>query len=109
MTTAVEDGVQAVEACRTTPFDAVLMGMMMPRMDGLAATRAIRDLEAAQGRGRTPIIMLTANTLQDHVVRALMAGADLHLPKPITASALYQALARISAAGGAAHTLSAQG
>ena len=109
MTTAVEDGVQAVEACRTTPFDAILMDMMMPRMDGLAATRAIRDLEAAQGRGRTPIIMLTANTLQDHVVRALMAGADLHLPKPITASALYQALARISAACGAANTLSAQG
>lgn len=108
-TTAVEDGVQALEACRTTHFDAVLMDMMMPRMDGLAATRAIRDWEAEQGRGRTPIIMLTANTLQDHVVRALMAGADLHLPKPITASALYQALARISATGGAANTLSAQG
>lgn len=101
MTTAVEDGVQAVEACGRTHFDAVLMDMMMPRMDGLAATRAIRDLEAAQGQGRTPIIMLTANTLREHVDRALMAGADLHLPKPITASALYQALARLGAFGGA--------
>lgn len=109
MTTAVEDGVEALEACRNMDFDAVLMDMMMPRMDGLEATRAIRDFEAAQGRGRTPIIMLTANTLGEHVARALLAGADLHLPKPITASALYEALARISASGGAADPLSAQG
>ncbi|WEK59196.1 MAG: ATP-binding protein [Candidatus Brevundimonas phytovorans] len=108
MTTAVEDGVQAVEACRATQFDAVLMDMMMPQMDGLEATRAIRDLETAQGLGRTPIIMLTANTLAEHVARALLAGADLHLPKPITASALYEALDQISASGGSSNVLSAQ-
>ena len=108
-TMAVEDGIQAVEACRTTRFDAVLMDMMMPRMDGLEATRAIRELETAQNRGRTPIIMLTANTLGEHVARALMAGADLHLPKPITATALYQALAKVSASRDGASALSAQG
>ncbi len=107
VTTAVEDGVQAVAACSNTQFDAVLMDMMMPRMDGLAATRAIRDLETMRGQGRTPIIMLTANTLQEHVDSAVRAGADLHLPKPITASALYQALADISASSGVANIPSA--
>ncbi len=96
--TVVEDGVMAVEAWRHARFDVVLMDMMMPRMDGLAATRAIRGLEAAEGRPRTPIIMLTANTSREHVEAALLAGADLHLPKPITASALYEALAAAAGA-----------
>jgi len=95
-TSAVEDGAQALEAYRDAHFDAVLMDMMMPRMDGLQATRAIRKHEAAQGLARTPIIMLTANTLQEHVSEALFAGADLHLPKPINAAALYEALAAVT-------------
>lgn len=95
-TVAVEDGVQALEAFGCARFDAVLMDMMMPRMDGVKATRVIREREAAEGLVRTPIIMLTANTLQEHVAEALLAGADLHLPKPINAAALYEALAAVS-------------
>lgn len=96
--TVVEDGVMAVEAWRHARFDVILMDMMMPRMDGLAATRTIRGLEAVEGRARTPIIMLTANTSREHVEGALLAGADLHLPKPITATALYEALAAVAGA-----------
>ena len=93
---AVEDGLQALEAYRNARFDAVLMDMMMPRMDGLKATRSIREREVAEGMARTPIIMLTANSLPEHVAQAISAGADLHLPKPVNAAALYQALAAVS-------------
>ncbi|MNE42896.1 Sensory/regulatory protein RpfC [compost metagenome] len=91
-TTAVEDGLEALETYRRANFDAVLMDMMMPRMDGLAATRAIRQLEAETGRSRTPLIMLTANALPEHIDMALAAGADLHLSKPITPATLLGAL-----------------
>ncbi len=88
----VEDGARAVEACRTGAFDAVLMDVQMPVMDGLAATRAIRAFEAATGRTRTAIIMLTANALPEHVEAALAAGADRHLAKPIEAQRLISSL-----------------
>ena len=91
-TTVVEDGLDALETYRLAPFDAVLMDMMMPRMDGLAATRAIRRFEAETGRPRTPLIMLTANALPEHVAMALEAGADLHVSKPVTAATLLAAL-----------------
>jgi PAS domain S-box-containing protein len=85
----VETGVEAVEAFRCEAFDLVLMDMQMPVMDGLAATRAIRDLERTRpGVPRTPVIMLSANAMSQHQQDSLAAGADLHLPKPITAAAL---------------------
>src|SRR5690606_21434027 len=59
--TVVENGAQAIAACADRDFDAVLMDMQMPEVDGLAATRAIRLREtAAPGRARVPIIMLSA-------------------------------------------------
>ncbi|MCT9038900.1 response regulator, partial [Enterobacter cloacae] len=70
-------------------FDLVLMDMQMPGMDGLAATRAIRALEAARPDGRrTPVLMLSANAMAEHRDQARDAGADLHLAKPITAASL---------------------
>ncbi|MEN5168701.1 ATP-binding protein [Brevundimonas pondensis] len=96
--TTVNDGAMAIETWRQSTFDAVLMDMMMPGTDGLAATRAIRALESREGRLRTPIVMLTAHTLEEHVAAALAAGADLHLAKPITASALYEALSTLAQA-----------
>lgn len=93
--TCVEDGQQAVEAFLASPFDAILMDMMMPVMDGTTATRTIRGIEGDTGLARTPIIMLTANSLPDHVEASLDAGADLHLPKPITPDALFGALATV--------------
>jgi CheY-like chemotaxis protein len=64
-------------------------------MDGLAATRAIRQFEAARGDGRrTPIVMLSANAMRHHREEALSAGADLHLAKPVTAASLLGAVAQ---------------
>ena len=93
----VGDGVEALEAFRVATFDVVLMDMQMPRMDGLAATRAMRAWEAEIGAARTPIIMLSANALTTHREQTLAAGADLHVAKPITAAHL---LAGIQAAVG---------
>ena len=93
----VGDGLEALEAFQIGTFDVVLMDMQMPRMDGLTATRAIRALESESGAARTPIIMLSANALTTHRDQALAAGADLHVPKPITAAHL---LAGIQAAVG---------
>lgn len=88
----VEDGDQAVEAFLAERYDVILMDMMMPVMDGIEATRAIRALESKQALPRTPIIMLTANTLPQHVEACLEAGADLHLSKPVSAPGLFEAL-----------------
>lgn len=91
--TGVEDGAEAVNAFLTEPFDLVLMDMMMPVMDGLSAVRAIREHEEAAAITRTPIVMLTANAMPEHVAESLSAGADRHLAKPITVEALFQAIA----------------
>ncbi len=86
--TIVENGALAVEAMRTGTFDLVLMDMQMPMMDGLAATRAIREGERGAGAARTPIVMLSANAMSQHRTDSLAAGADLHLAKPVTAAVL---------------------
>jgi CheY-like chemotaxis protein len=94
---AAADGREAFDAFRAEPFDLVLMDMQMPVMDGLSTTRALRAHEATQGRDRTPVIMLTANALPEHVASAQAAGADHHLAKPITAAALFKAIGEVLA------------
>jgi PAS domain S-box-containing protein len=93
--TTVADGAEAVEACRTGAFDLILMDMQMPVMDGLAATRAIRELERGGGGARTPIVMLTANAMRHHEQEARDAGADLHLAKPVTPASLLGAMEQV--------------
>ena len=88
-----EDGQAAVEAFAKGGFDLILMDMQMPVMDGLTATAAIRALEAEGGGRRTPLIMLTANALPEHVEAARAAGADGHLSKPITLQSLFDGVA----------------
>ena len=100
--TSVEDGAQAVQAARDSDFDVILMDMQMPVMDGLTATREIRLHEAAMGLGRTPIVMLTANALPEHIAAAEAAGADLHLAKPFDAAELLNLVATLPAAMGKA-------
>jgi len=90
--TTSDNGAQALAALQAQDFDLVLMDMQMPIMDGLAATRAIRAWETAQSRPRTPIVMLTANAMEDHKRQAVEAGCDLHVAKPITPSALLGAI-----------------
>lgn len=88
----VENGREAVEALRAAPFDLVLMDVMMPVMDGVEALTAIRAEEAAAGRPRTPIQMLTANVFDEDVARYMTAGADGVLRKPIEIAALQAVL-----------------
>ena len=90
--TLVADGAQAVEAWRTQDYDAILMDVQMPVMDGVQATRAIRAEEAASGRPRTPIVALSANAFHHQVSEYLSAGMDTHVSKPIELSALQGAL-----------------
>jgi PAS domain S-box-containing protein len=88
----VEDGAMAVEAWEHGHWDAILMDVQMPVMDGLAATAAIREREAATGRRRTPIIALTANAMSHQVSEYLSSGMDGHVAKPIEARRLFEAL-----------------
>ncbi|WP_029086418.1 MHYT domain-containing protein [Brevundimonas aveniformis] len=104
----VENGAQAVAAFDTEAFDLVLMDMQMPVMDGLAATRALRDIEMAEARLRTPIVMLTANALPEHVEAAHAAGADRHLAKPVSVQSLLDCVFELTA-DGAAHEAPAAG
>lgn len=96
--TEVEDGAQALQAVRDADFDVILMDMQMPVMDGLTATREIRLHEAAMGLPRTPVVMLTANALAEHIAAAEAAGADRHLAKPFDAAELLELVATLPGA-----------
>ena len=89
-----ENGRIAVEKYQSHPemyYDAILMDMRMPEMDGLEATRKIR---ATGRRDATtiPIIALTANAFDEDVQRSLQAGLDAHLSKPVEPEALFETL-----------------
>lgn len=88
----VNDGLEAVEAFQMQPFDVVLMDIQMPGQDGVAATRAIRRLEAEQGRAPTPIIALTANVVREQLEEYAAAGMDGHVAKPFDFALLFGAL-----------------
>lgn len=91
---AVEDGSRAVAAVAEQRFDAVLMDVRMPVMDGIEAARRIRERERAAGV-RTPIIALTALALPSDGERCLEAGMDLFLAKPYRRADLLAALAKL--------------
>ena len=84
----VADGSEALEAYRGGGYDLVLMDMQMPVMDGLTATAEIRAFELQSGWGRTPVLMLTANAMPEHIEAGRKAGADGHLAKPVTMATL---------------------
>ena len=92
---AAEDGVQAIEAFEAARFDLILMDIQMPVMDGLTATREIRRREAEQGLPATPIIVVSANCLPEHVAAAQAAGAQRHLAKPVSALALTTTISEV--------------
>ncbi|MDB5432688.1 MAG: domain S-box protein [Caulobacter sp.] len=91
--TIVDNGREAVDIFRPNLFDLILMDMQMPLMDGLAATREIRRIEREAGHAPTPIAMFTANAMDEHRAQAVAAGADHHIPKPITPEALMAGIA----------------
>jgi PAS domain S-box-containing protein len=88
------DGAAAVEAFAPAKYVAILMDMAMPVMDGPAATRTIRELEAQSGT-HVPIIALTANVMPGDRERCLAAGMDEFLSKPINWAELATMLARV--------------
>lgn len=99
--TRAADGKEAVELYTSRPagsFDAILMDIMMPGMDGYEATRAIRLSEKADAAD-IPIIALTANAFAEDAKAARDAGMNAHLPKPLDFNKLKSMLARIKQNG----------
>jgi CheY-like chemotaxis protein/HPt (histidine-containing phosphotransfer) domain-containing protein len=87
---SVTNGAEAVEAVKATRFDVVLMDVMMPEMDGLAATRLIRQLPSP--RGYIPIIGLTANAMRADEAASALAGMDRFATKPIASAVLLEVI-----------------
>ena len=93
--TYAENGRKALEAFQDSQpyfFDAVLMDMQMPEMDGCQSARAIRALDRPDA-GTVPIIALTANAFAEDITRTAQAGMDAHLAKPINIEQLCATLA----------------
>ena len=85
LVTRVEDGQQAVELFKEKPagtFDAILMDLMMPVMDGYTATKEIRSLERSDSK-TIPIIAMTANAFQEDAEKCIAVGMNAHLAKPL--------------------------
>ena len=92
--TVVENGLQAVRMFQEKPegyFDAILMDIRMPLMDGLTAATNIRHLSNADS-GTVPIIAMTANAFDDDIEKSKAAGMNAHLAKPIEPERMYQTL-----------------
>ena len=86
-----ENGRIAVEMYESHPagyYDAILMDMRMPEMDGLEATRTIRAMDREDAK-TIPIIALTANAFDEDVQRSMQAGLNAHLSKPVEPEDLF--------------------
>ena len=88
----VKDGKEALAIVFETQFDIVFMDCQMPIMDGLDATRRIRDREQQDELDRTPIVAMTAHAMAEHRENSLQAGMDDHMTKPINVGDLQRML-----------------
>ena len=89
-----ENGLAAIEAYAKTPlgyYDLILMDIRMPVMDGLTATKSIRQMKKATAR-TIPIIAMSANAFDDDMEKSQQAGMNAHLSKPIEPDALYETI-----------------
>ncbi len=91
----VSNGREAVAALKASSYDAVLMDISMPEMDGLGATRQIRAWEEETGRYRTPLVAMTAYAMKGDREEFLKAGLDDYISKPIRNDALANVLQRV--------------
>jgi len=93
LTEVAESGLRAVEAVRREQFDAVLLDLNMPDMDGFETLKAIRELPGGKD---LPVIALTGHASHEDRIRSLAAGMDDHLTKPLDAASLFAALRLVS-------------
>ena len=91
---AVADGAEAVRALESIPYDLVLMDIQMPVMDGIEATRQIRDAHSAVLDHDVPIIAMTAYAMPGDRQRFLDSGMNDYVPKPVSVQSLTAALTR---------------
>ncbi|MFP4527796.1 MAG: response regulator [Candidatus Kapaibacterium sp.] len=91
-TTLVSDGYEAVQKYLAGEFDAILMDVQMPRMDGLEASRKIRSIEKSRDSRRIPIIGLTAHTADSHKIECFRAGMDHYIAKPYKWEDIFKAI-----------------
>jgi CheY-like chemotaxis protein/anti-sigma regulatory factor (Ser/Thr protein kinase) len=96
--TVANNGKQAVELWGNGTFDLILMDVQMPEMDGLDATRAIREAEKTRSDGnRMPVIAMTANAMSGDREMCLNAGMDGYVAKPVKRDALFAEVDRVLA------------
>lgn len=88
------DGLQGVEMWEKGDYDLVLMDVQMPRMNGLEATRAIREQEGRRG-GHTPIVAVTAYALQKDEEQCLAAGMDAYISKPVDFKKMFETIGKL--------------
>lgn len=91
----VGDGAQALRCSADIQFDVVLMDVMMPHLDGLAALAAIREREQRTGMRHLAVVMATSHDLPGDRERLLQAGADGYVSKPFSAEALQAEIDRV--------------
>ncbi len=94
-----DHGQEALERHAAQRYALILMDMEMPELDGLSATRAIREREREQGQRRLPIIAMTANALTEDRQRCFEAGMDGYIAKPISLAALESEIRRLFSQG----------
>ena len=90
--TTAGDGVEAVSAFKASPPDAILMDLMMPRLDGLASCQQIRAVEKKTGARRTPVLFLTARDSTHDKTSAALSGGDEFVAKPVSMQELRERL-----------------
>jgi signal transduction histidine kinase/DNA-binding NarL/FixJ family response regulator len=90
----VTNGAEVVEKFKNGVYDLILMDAEMPVLDGYSSTRAVRAIEKERGASEIPILALTAHALKEARDRSMEAGCTDHLTKPITKTALLEAIGR---------------
>ena len=96
--TCVDNGLHAVRAFERETFDVILMDCQMPEMDGISATRHIREREQGVASRRTPILAVSAHAFEEDRRRCANAGMDGYITKPFSEEQLYTELVRWKAA-----------
>lgn len=89
------NGEEALEKFKAKRFDLLLMDVQMPKLDGYSATKLIRQFEASNSNGRTPIIGITAHALADDRDKCIQAGMDDYLSKPFRQEQLEEKINQV--------------